>query len=138
MIDSFKDNYSFLSNFHPVTMDYDSYVFPSVENAFQAAKSNDPQIWMQMTKITPSQSKKLGRQIVLRSDWETIKLRVMEELLRVKFGPQHPSLRAALAFTRGHELVEGNWWGDTYWGICRGIGQNNLGKLLMKIREEIK
>jgi predicted NAD-dependent protein-ADP-ribosyltransferase YbiA (DUF1768 family) len=59
----------------------------------------------------------------------------METLLRQKFA--HPELRAKLKETNDAELVEGNWWGDRFWGVCRGEGENHLGKLLMKIRAEL-
>jgi predicted NAD-dependent protein-ADP-ribosyltransferase YbiA (DUF1768 family) len=60
----------------------------------------------------------------------------MLSALRIKF--KNPELRAMLLTTGDEELIEGNWWRDTYWGVCEGIGQNKLGKLLMQVREEIK
>ena len=56
--------------------------------------------------------------------------------LRIKF--KNPELRSLLLATGNEELVEGNWWRDTYWGVCEGVGQNKLGKLLMQVREEVK
>ena len=58
----------------------------------------------------------------------------MLECVRKKF--QIPELREALDNTGSELLVEGNWWKDTFWGMCEGRGQNNLGKILMKVREE--
>ena len=59
----------------------------------------------------------------------------MENGLRQKF--KYPELREQLLSTGDQELVEGNWWRDFYWGVCNGVGDNNLGKLLMKIRDDI-
>lgn len=61
---------------------------------------------------------------------------VMLELLRLKFAI--PDLRDKLLATKNATLIEGNTWGDTYWGVCRGIGDNTLGVLLMQVRSEIK
>jgi len=72
----------------------------------------------------------------MRFDWPTTKLSVMENGLRAKF--QVPELGAKLLATGNALLVEGNNWNDTYWGMCRNVGENHLGKLLMKIRGELK
>jgi predicted NAD-dependent protein-ADP-ribosyltransferase YbiA (DUF1768 family) len=85
---------------------------------------------------TPSQAKWEGRKIPIRKDWEDVKLDVMESLLRVKFADLE--LKQLLLATGTAKLIEGNFWGDTYWGVCAGIGRNNLGKLLMKIRDELR
>ena len=79
--------------------------------------------------------KKMGRSVSLRPDWEDIKDDVMLEGLYRKF--TNDELAEWLLDTGDEELVEGNWWGDRYWGVCNGIGQNKLGKLLMKVREEL-
>ena len=84
---------------------------------------------------TPGLAKKMGRSVSLRPDWEDIKDDVMLEGLYRKF--TNDELAEWLLDTGDEELVEGNWWGDRYWGVCNGIGQNKLGKLLMKVREEL-
>ena len=84
----------------------------------------------------PVTAKKMGRRVNLRKDWEDVKIQVMEKGLRLKF--QDPTLRKKLLATGDEELVEGNPWGDRYWGVCNGSGKNKLGKLLMKIREELQ
>ena len=78
----------------------------------------------------------MGRKVNLRKDWEDVKIQVMENGLRLKF--QDPTLRKKLLATEDEELVEGNPWGDRYWGVCNGSGKNKLGKLLMKIRKELQ
>jgi ribA/ribD-fused uncharacterized protein len=135
VINSFDGEYRFLSNFYGCQLNLNGWVFSSVENAYQASKSTDPEVWKQFQNLSAPQAKRLGRKIEMRADWDQIKLDVMEELLREKFSI--PSLKEKLLNTGSQELVEGNHWGDVYWGVCRGSGQNQLGKLLMKIRQEI-
>lgn len=137
MIDSFNGKYRFLSNFAPCKVIFEDIEYPSTEHAYQAAKTLDISLRKQFRACgKPSDAKKLGRKIVLRPDWETIKFEVMEQLLRAKFA--QPDFKRALLNTGDEELIEGNTWGDTVWGVCKGKGQNNLGKILMKIRKDLK
>jgi len=90
-----------------------------------------------LTKLNPSEAKRLGRRVRLRSDWEQVKYDVMLDVVRAKFN-QHPDLAQKLLATGDEELVEGNDWGDTYWGVCNGRGKNMLGKILMRVRAELR
>lgn len=136
MIDSFHGTNRFLSNFWPATVTLDGTEYASVEHAYVAAKTTDVSLREQIRATErPGDVKRFGRKIVLRDGWDDMKLAVMRDLVRQKF--QHPELAALLRATAPHELVEGNTWGDRYWGVCRGQGQNNLGKILMAIRDEI-
>jgi ribA/ribD-fused uncharacterized protein len=111
----------------------------TVEHAYQAAKSMDPQVRRKIQGAgSPGEAKRLGRNVILRSDWDEIKLSVMEDLLRQKFGSKNIGMSAMLLRTGTLELIEGNTWGDVYWGVCNGKGENHLGKLLMKIRQELQ
>lgn len=83
-----------------------------------------------------SQAKAAGKKVLLREDWDQIKVDVMTEVVRLKF-QQNPELRTKLLSTGDALLVEGNWWKDTFWGVCNGIGNNHLGQILMKVRSEI-
>lgn len=134
-IDAFSGEYGFLSNFYPCRVRLDGIEYSSVEHAFQAAKSL---IEKERAKIriapTPGRAKQLGKQVKLREDWETVKIGIMEELLKQKF--INSPMKEWLLETQDADLVEGNYWGDKFWGVCAGEGQNNLGKLLMKIRTE--
>lgn len=125
-IDAFEGDYEFLSNF----FEHNGW---TVEHHFQAAKTDDP-VWVAriLSAGTPGRAKKLGRQAPLRPDWEELKVHVMRTLLAVKFSS--PELALRLVWTGEAELVEGNWWNDTYWGVCKGRGENRLGKLLMDLR----
>jgi ribA/ribD-fused uncharacterized protein len=135
MIDKFDGVYRFLSNFWPCKVSYEGVIWPSVEHAYQAAKNPSKEYREKILACnTAGKTKALGKRIDLRSDWDTYRLEVMEELLRDKF--KDTELLRKLLETGSEELIEGNWWGDTFWGVCRGKGENNLGKLLMKIRKE--
>jgi len=134
----FKDDSGYLSNFYPCSIVLDGIGFPSVEHAFQAAKTRDWNIREKISVLrTPGEAKRFGRVIELRPDWEEAKLEVMESLVRYKFSNDW-YLAERLLKTGDAELIEGNWWGDTFWGVCMGKGENNLGKILMKVRGELK
>lgn len=137
MIDSFSGAYHFLSNFSAAEVWLDGMSFPTVEHAYQAAKTFDIRARVKIQHAdTPNEAKKLGRKVTLREDWEEVKDEVMYKLLRQKFS-QHPTLSQQLVATGDQQLMEGNWWGDRYWGVCRGQGKNMLGVLLMQVRTEI-
>jgi len=136
-IDSFRDEYEFLSNFYESEIEYEGVLFPTVEHAFQGAKTLDIEERRDMAKVpTPGSAKRRGRKVKLRSDWEQIKVGLMRELLRLKFGDG--DLAGRLLGTGTAELIEGNTWNDTFWGVCRGRGRNMLGQLLMEIRAELQ
>ena len=137
MIDSFTGENRFLSNFWPAEVELDGMIFPTVEHAYVAAKTLDMEERRKIQAVaTPGQVKRLGRKLVLRPDWEDVKLFVMEDLVRQKF--QHADLRQLLLATGDQELVEGNTWGDTFWGVCFDVGLNHLGLILMEVRDECK
>lgn len=137
-IKSFRSKkYFFLSNFAPSPVTYNGILFATVEHAFQAAKSLDVEDQKLCSLArTPQDAKHFGRRVKLRPDWEEVKESVMEDLLRQKFSDSE--LRKQLLDTGNAELIEGNTWGDKYWGVCGGEGQNRLGYLLMKVRKEIQ
>lgn len=137
MIDKFRGKYWFLSNFYESPIEDENITYPTVEHYFQAQKTLNREEKLKISKATkPAKAKKMGRQVNLRKDWEDIKLQVMEKALRLKF--QDPALRKKLIATGDEELVEGNPWGDRYWGVCNGSGKNKLGKFLMKIRKDLQ
>jgi N-glycosidase YbiA len=137
-IKSFHGEYRFLSNFYSFgDIVWEGIVFPSVEHAYQAAKSTD---WNEQVQIsaakTPAKAKQMGKTIQHKiKGWSRIRLAVMENLLRQKFS--YPAAADALLATGDAELIEGNTWGDTFWGVCNGEGENHLGRLLMEIRSDL-
>lgn len=139
MINQFKGEYRFLSNFYPSPFDVHDVVFPTVEHYYQAMKTTSYDEYMTVAQATtPSEAKKLGRIYELREDWEQIKDNIMRYALYRKF--ENYPLRAQLLETGDEELVEGNTWGDKIWGVDlnTGEGENRLGKMLMDLRENIR
>lgn len=133
----FQGEYRWLSNFWPCSVSLEGMQFNSVEAAYVAAKTTDVAVRKQVQELEkPGDCKRFGRGIKLRHDWENVKLQVMEELLRQKF-TKGSVLASKLVATGTVKIEEGNKWGDTFWGVCKGKGNNHLGKLLMKIRAEL-
>lgn len=152
VINSFTDEWGFLSNFYPAVVYLDGVAYASVEHAYQAAKTLDLKRREILSldfnpRLTAAKAKAIGRKIKpLRENWDEIKNGIMRELLIQKFS--HPALRDKLLSTLDMELVEGNWWHDVHFGVCfsefRGrlcdygphepIGDNWLGRLLMEVR----
>ncbi len=138
-IDRFTEQYRFLSNFYlsPVSDDF-GVVFPSIEHAFQAAKATrDKDRDAIRLAATPMKAKQRGSKVQLPRDWEKRKLSVMRSLLRRKFAPG-TELAAMLLATGDAVLIEGNDWGDDFWGQCNGAGRNHLGRMLMETRDELR
>lgn len=134
----FDNEYDFLSNFYPAKVVLDGETYFSTEHAYQAAKTLDAHARKVIRDAcSPGQAKRLGKHVALRPGWEGVKLQVMLDLLRQKFAPGSV-LAERLLGTGNAKLVEGNWWGDLYWGVCNGRGANWLGKLLMQVREELQ
>lgn len=136
MIGSFTGEYRFLSNFWPCYIVYEDLEYQSVENAYQALKCQNKCEREKFINITPGKAKKLGNLIQKRMDWEFVKDIIMFDLCYQKFIKD--DLRQKLLDTGNEELIEGNTWDDTYWGVCNGVGQNRLGKILMRIRQNLK
>jgi ribA/ribD-fused uncharacterized protein len=134
-IDNFSGEHAFLSNFSASAVMLGGLPAKTVEHAYQAAKAKqfDDRIHV-LSQTTAGHSKKAGRRVEMRDDWESIKFWVMEDLLRQKFAK--PPLRKKLLDTGMAVLIEGNTWGDRTWGVCDGHGDNHLGRLLMEIRSD--
>lgn len=133
VIDSFSGTYRWLSNFWGVRIEVDGWVFDSVEAAFQSSKTlTNRELFV---GVAPGVAKRLGRTVTLRPGWNDMRVEVMRELLVVKF--EVYVLRELLKETGNAELIEGNRWGDTFWGVSGGVGKNHLGKLLMEVRNGV-
>lgn len=136
-IGPFVGRWQFLSNFFPVEVVLDGVTFPSVEHAFQAAKSLsvEERSFIRDAR-SPGEAKRRARRVSIRDDWELVRDDVMLDLLRKKFAV--PELRVLLLATGDRSIVELNDWADTYWGVCGGEGRNRLGELLEQVREELR
>lgn len=138
----FRGQWECFSNFYPAPVSLDGALYPTVENAYQAAKTLNPEERSSFADCSPTVAKRLGRRVRLRPDWEEVKLSVMRDLLLQKFARGTPCgetlLRSGSAY-----LWEGNTWHDNYWGVCvcgRCASKqhlNRLGELLMRIREDL-
>lgn len=143
MINEFRGNYFFLSNFYDKPVTYGGITYANNEAAFQAQKVLDDAIKQKFTNLEPNEAKKLGRKVKLRPDWEEVKDDIMYQIVKAKF-EQNPDLRRKLLATGNQELIEGNTWHDNHFGNCscpkcRNTKKENvLGKILMKVREELK
>lgn len=139
VITTFNGVNAFLSNFWaaPIFCAEDGILYPTVEHWYQAHKTEDRHERLNIAAATtPGRAKRLGRKVQLRLDWNEIKLDVMRTALCEKF--KTPHLRKALLATGNATLIEGNTWNDTFWGVCRGSGENHLGQLLMELRKELQ
>ncbi|HEY6062566.1 MAG TPA: NADAR family protein [Chitinophagaceae bacterium] len=140
-INEFQGEYRFLSNFWPCYLMYQNLLYPTAEHAYQAAKVESPDVKTSIKNCaTPAEAKDFFETYKIKPDpgWTIAKkLLVMEEILMIKFGGKDPFLTRALLATGDANLVEGNSWNDTFWGVCNNSGENNLGRLLMKVREEL-
>ena len=137
MINDFRGQYFFLSNFYNAPVTWDGITYQNNEAAFQSAKLEDKKAREQFASLDPSSAKRLGRRVQLRPDWEQIKYRVMQEICYAKF-TQNKDLREKLIATGDMYLEEGNTWGDRIWGTVNGQGQNLLGKILMGVRAKLR
>jgi ribA/ribD-fused uncharacterized protein len=135
-IKGFFGDYRWLSNYHICEVVHEGLVYGSSEAAYQAAKLANVVERAPFTEMDPSQSKKAGQTVKLRGDWNTYKLQAMREILTDKF-TRNENLRKLLKETGDRYLEETNWWNDTYWGVCNYTGENQLGRMLMEIRDEI-
>ncbi len=133
-ITKFRGEHQFLSNFWPATVCYRGLLFPTVEHGYVAAKVESPEIHRYVSMIeNPGEAKSFGSKLLLREDWDEVKIHVMRDLVMQKFA-NHKDLGASLVATGSRELIEGNTWGDVFWGVCEGKGQNWLGRVLMESR----
>jgi len=137
-VKEFSGEYRDFSNFEPAVVTYEGVDYPTVEHAYQAAKTINPAEREAILKAsTPGKAKRLGQKVNLRPDWESIKIDIMKDLVTQKF-KKNPNLANLLLSTGDQPLEEGNNWGDKFWGISGGKGENHLGKILMEIREELR
>jgi ribA/ribD-fused uncharacterized protein len=143
-ISAFRGPHDFLSNFYAADVELEGAEYPTIEHAFQAAKSLDfAERRAVKNAKTASEAKRMGRKITRRADWFDVSLVVMENLVRQKF-TRYPELGAKLLETGNANLIEGNNWNDRFYGAVYDttrnvwMGENHLGKILMKVREELQ
>lgn len=139
IIDRFtkESGYEFLSNFHTSTVRYEGLLYPTVEHAYQASKTNDLKLREIIRRSpTPIDAKKLGKGLQLQPEWEQSRVDIMRKLVKEKF--DNPFLGHLLLKTGDAKLVMNNKFNDKFWGVCRGVGENWLGRILMEVRDELR
>lgn len=131
-----NDEARFLSNFWPCRVVYEGITYTSSEHAYQAAKTRDLAEKQYIAGLsTPGQAKRAGKAVTMREDWYEVRVQIMEDICRIKF-MTNEDLKRLLISTGDLYLEETNTWGDIFWGVCKGKGQNMLGRILMRIRDE--
>lgn len=138
IIKQFSGDYRWLSNFWNSEIVHKGIKYPTNEHFYQAMKTKDLDLRIKFSELgSPAEAKKLSHEIKVRDDWDETKLKVMEFGLRQKFN--HTHLKKKLIDTGSVDIYEGNTWNDRFWGVDLGTleGENNLGKLIMKIRSEL-
>lgn len=144
-ITAFKDEFRFLSNFWPCTVYLDNVHYPTVEHAYQAAKTLDMIVRDECLMLPKAgQVKKWGRALeargLVRPDWKTVNIALMRNLNQQKYN--NTFLGSRLLATGERYIIEGNNWGDRYWGAeyVNGdwVGENHMGLILMDIRKELR
>jgi ribA/ribD-fused uncharacterized protein len=136
-IKGFFGDYQWLSNFHISPVNYSGLLYPSSECAYQASKVQK-EYRHNFQTCTPYQSKKLWKNYPLvdksAKEWDNRKYEVMEIIVFNKF--INEELKQKLLSTGDKYLEETNHWKDSFYGVDINLGgQNQLGKILMKIRD---
>ena len=132
----FQGEYRYLSNFSPYKI-IDNYIWPTAEHYYQSFKTNCPNNRIKILNCkTPGEAKKIARQINIRSDWEYIKIGIMQRVVYLKF-IKNLDIQEKLLNTKDTILIEENNWNDTFWGTYNGNGLNMLGNILMIVRSQI-
>jgi len=143
MINQFQNENRFLSNFWICTVEIDSIMYASVEHYYQAMKAENPEDSELIRNASVGESKRLGKKIKIRDDWDNIKIEVMQNAVYQKF-IQHEDLQQKLLNTFPKMLIEGNHWHDNFWGNCycnkcrNKKGENRLGLILHELRLAFK
>ena len=137
-ITAFTGSFRFLSNFYPCKVLYEGIEYPSSEHAYVAAKTDNQLQKLAISEISnTSDVKRFWRTLKLKENWDSIKVSIMKNIVESKFD-QNIDLMKLLQETRHYELIEGNNWGDKFWGQSPlGTGRNELGKILMSVRDDI-
>ena len=139
--------YAFLSNCYPsesqggfkIYIELEGLIFTSVEAAYQAAKTRNPEERRKIRSMSAEEAKAYGHsnKIRFRSDWHNVRINVMRNLVWQKFYGSK-ELREQLLATGDAILIKENEEGDAFWGVCNGVGENHIGKILMEVRRKLR
>lgn len=116
--------------------------FPTAEHAYQWKKYNEthPELAKQILEAkNPNAVKKISdaNKDKVSPDWTEKKVAIMEDIVRAKV-QQHEKVRKLLEESETRTIIE-NSPDDDFWGIGPNAdGQNMLGKIWMRLREELR
>jgi len=143
IIDSFRKPFGWLSNFSKTAITLDGITYPTLEHAFQAAKTDKIEDKAKIAATgNPVIVKRMGKKVKMKENWNEVRLGVMRTLVDLKF--QDETLSEKLIATEDATLIEGNHWHDNYWGVCNckrcsnKEHANHLGVILMEKRDQLK
>ena len=137
----FRDQYWFLSNMYPCAVTVPWGTYKCAETAFHAAKCVNSEDMLQFQNMeggleNAGRIKRAGRTVTTDlGAWNKFRVPIMEVIARAKF--KDPVLAAKLVETKEKIVEDTITWTDKFWGRTNGIGENHLGKILAKVREEI-
>lgn len=136
-ITEFRGEFSWLSNFFPVQIEYEGLTYPSVEHAYQAGKLINIEDRKLFLIMSAGQAKRNWKKYKTYNLTEEFRLNLMYQLLSIKFN-QEP-FKSLLIATGDCNIIEKNYWGDTFFGYClkTNQGKNHLGQMIMNIREKL-
>jgi ribA/ribD-fused uncharacterized protein len=128
-----RDDYYFMSNMYPCKIKWKDNIYKSAETIFQLSKCKYAEDIPMFKNLNGFESKKLGRKIKMRNDWNDIKVLTMRKIVKDKF-LQNPKLLDKLKRIK-EPIIEENTWGDRFWGVSNGMGLNVLGKILTEVKD---
>ena len=133
----FRDEYAFLSNDFPAGTVYEGVAYPCAASAFLASKCGDPADRQAIAKMRPDKARQKYGMKQGSPAWTERRIPIMESIVRLKF-LQHPDLADRLIATGSRKLINGGKK-DPFWGfnLITWEGENRLGRILMKLREEL-
>lgn len=133
----FNGEYRWLSNFYQLQYPIEMFgtSFPTTEHLYQAFKCKNMDDILYIAQLTAGQAKRVGKLVEQDPLFQELKLEIMYKILRLKFN--QPKFKTLLLNTADCYIEETNNWGDIFFGRCDGIGENHLGKIIMRIRDEL-
>lgn len=127
------------SNFSSFMLEWKGQLYMTSEHAYQTEKFTDPEIIQQIKEARSAHDAfKIAREHgdIVRPDWLNVRVQVMEEIIKAKIA-QHSYVKQKLIESGNREIVEDSWRDDFWgWGPNKD-GQNQLGKIWMKLRSEL-
>lgn len=136
-ITKFRGDYNFLSTMYECDIRWLDLDFDCLESAIAASMTLDRDIQELIATMEVEKVQQLSKVFDVRDDWDDIKIPVVTKLTEIKF-TSNIGLYNRLLATGGMEIIEGNDFYETFWGMCNGEGRNEYGKILMRLRRDLR